>query len=313
MKTKFLSVLAISAILFSSCSNDDNSIDESTDGVVRFTAGISNQASATTRAAGAVWGANDAIGVFMVDKGTTTIAESAENNKYTTSTGDGNFAAATGNAIYYPMDGSAVDFIAYYPYTAGKTIGDAIAVDVSGAQTTASQATSDLLWAKSTNSGAGYSKTSSTVALSFQHKLVKIIMNCKVEDNTDIVAADFASATVAISGMNTQTSLSLTNGTVAPATDVANITPRTVSTATGYLASYDAIVLPASYAADDVTVVFTVNNEPYTWTLDAANAAFVAGNQYTYEVTLTRTGVTVTGTIQPWLTAGNDRPGQTAE
>lgn len=299
-KSNFLAAMLIGTAIFTSCSNDDNGV--TSNGAVHFTTSINNPASAngiSTRAAGSVWASGDALGIFMVDNSTTTIAESMENKQYST-TGDGNFSPSTGNEIYYPMNGSAVDFIAYYPFTAGKTITDVLSVDVSGAQTSASQAGIDLLWAKAANGGTGYNKTSGTVALSFDHKLAKMVMNIKAD--ASVGTTNLSSMTVNINGLNTQTDLNLVDGTVAAAATVAAIAPRKITTAATYHASYDAIILPGSYAANAVTIVFTVNGEPYTWKLTAADAAFVSGNEYTYEVTLTRTGVIVIGTIKPWTT-----------
>jgi hypothetical protein len=58
-----------------------------------------------------------------------------------------------------------------------------------------------------------------------------------------------------------------------------------------------------------VTVEFTVGGETFTWKVDATT--FGSGNEYTYAVTLTRTGVNVTGTIKPWTSIS--RPDATAE
>ena len=315
IKSTFM-LMALAAAVLTSCSKDEIQ-DEPSDGIVRFTAGVSNHAvqdgSPTTKAAGTAWAAGDAIGIFMVNNGTTTVAENAVNRQHTT-TGDGNFTAAAGHEIYYPMDGSAVDFIAYYPHTPGVTISGAISVNVAGTQDATKQAACDLLWTKANGTaGAGYSKTSgSTVALAFDHKLAKIVMNVKVAGNTGIVANDFNSASVVINGMSTETNMYVSDGILEAPTEPANITPRKLTAAaSGFLASYDAIILPHTYDTNVVTVVFTVNSEPYTWKLTTANAAFVGGNEYTYEVELTRTGVNVIGTINPWT--GINRGGVIAE
>ncbi|MDR1557901.1 MAG: fimbrillin family protein, partial [Tannerellaceae bacterium] len=198
---------------------------------------------------------------------------------------------------------------AYYPYASGKTLGSSISVDVSGAQTASSQADIDLLWAKANNNGSGYTKATPNVALSFDHKLAKFVMNCTVESNTGIVAGDFSTAAVVINGMKTQTTLKLSDGAVGTASDPEAIIPNKLSTESGFLASYDAIIVPAVYSAGDIKVVFTLNGEAYTWTLGAES--FAGAAEYIYTVTLTRTGVKATGTINPWTTVTRD-PG-TAE
>ena len=66
------------------------------------------------------WDAGDKIGVFMVKNGTgldaSGIVGGGDNVAYTTTTGNGTFTPTAGG-LKFPADGSAVDFIAYYPYT----------------------------------------------------------------------------------------------------------------------------------------------------------------------------------------------------
>ncbi len=67
-----------------------------------------------SRAVNASWEANDVIGLFMLDNANKKVLKA--NAAYVTARGDGNFVGKAGNAVYYPEDGTAVDFIAYYPY-----------------------------------------------------------------------------------------------------------------------------------------------------------------------------------------------------
>ena len=323
MKTsKTLAMIAAVGLMagFSSCNVNDDIEDGDQPQAVNFTAGITNQAvqdgAPQTRAAGTAWSDGDAIGIFMVNKGLTTIAEQAENKQFTT-TGSSTFTAVPGDEIYYPMEETdKVDFIAYYPYASGNVLTTPIDVTI-GLQT--NQPAFDLLWTKADNGGTGYDKNThknTNVELKFDHKLSKIVMNVKAETNTGITAGDFATATVVINGMYTKNTFDLATGALGVAHTTAAITPRKLGTEpSGFLATYDAIVMPySSYAANEVTVVFTVGGNPYTWTLKAADAVFAPGNEYTYAVTLTKTKVLVEGTINPWIGGlGNDRGEVTAE
>lgn len=243
------------AMCFSSCSNDED-VNEVNNGEVRFTAGIGHQAVATpaaSRAADTAWDAGDKIGIFMVKHGETTIAESASNKKFTTATGDGNFTPVTGYEIYYPMDASPVDFIAYYPHANAVTLDADIPVEIATTQTTASQATCDLLWARANGtSGNGYNKEStSAVALTFGHCLTKITMNCKLDASVGVSNLD--AATVTIKGMNARNTFDLKTGTLGTPAKPTAITPRKLAAPVAtYAATYDAIILPATYAADVV-------------------------------------------------------------
>ena len=295
MKTNciFLSLAAVVAL--ASCSKSEAPVNASAP--VRFTAAIAGEAlpAAATRAAGTTWAANDAIGIFMVNHGLTTIAENASDKQYTTAAGDGNFAAAdASNEIYYPMDGSAVDFIACYPYTAGATLTTPVNIAIGTTQTTASQPGFDLLYAKADNSAAGYSKTTSAaVGLKFSHQLSKLVLNTTAGEG---VGSALTGMTVKIVGMNTANTFDLSTGAlgVTPGTPAA-ITPRTITDG----ASYDAIIMPGSYAAGVVTVEFTVGTETFIWNVGAIT--FASGSAYTYDLTLKRTGVTVTSNITDWI------------
>lgn len=317
MKTnRFFTVMTLTGLVaFTSCSVNDEI--ETYDGAVRFTAGIEQVATPQTqvgsRAAGTQWG-SDAIGIFMVADGTTNLVENAINRRYTT-TGDGNFTPDAGEDIYYPMDNSVVDFIAYYPYNSANTTLSNINVAIQTTQTAANQPDFDLLYSKD---GTGKkSDGANPVTLTFDHMLAKIVMNIVQpsslsSNNTGLTDNDLAGMTVTIKGMNTVNTFNLSNGTLGTAITPVDITPRMIPNSD----SYDAIIMPAAATAalGDFSVDFiinpTTNPETFTWKMPAGTN-FVGGNEYTYDVTLSRTGVTATGTINAWT--GNPRPPVTAE
>lgn len=290
------------AVLVSSCNVNDDIEDNSDKGAVRFTAGIDQvatpQTTPGTRASGTTWSSGDAIGIFMVGNGSANVMMSAANKQYTTPTGGSNFAAEAGHEIYYPQT-SAVDFIAYYPYNAAHTALGNIDVEI-GVQT--AQPTFDLLWAKADNSGNGYNKDADAgtmVALAFEHKLAKLTMDCKADPSLGVGNLD--GMTVSITGMNTRNTFGLGTGTfVGTPADPAPIEARQTTRADGFDATYDAIILPAGYATNEVKVTFTVGGDPFVW--DVPATTFEGGNDYIYAINITRTGVGFTGTIKPWNT-----------
>lgn len=299
MKTSFFwSATLIVALTVGSCSVNDEIQDNA---AVRFTATV-NKAAAVTKAAGVTWG-NDAIGIFMVKSGTTEIAESATNRQYTTPA-SGTFTAATGNEIYYPMNGSTVDFIAYYPYENGAVLTTSIDVVITTIQNATNQPLFDLLY----STGATGSKAAATtpVELKFSHKLSKIVMNCTADAS---VGASLTGMAVTIKGMNTENTFDLSTGTLGVPTTVTDIIPCTETNGS----VYDAIIMPGNYAAGALTVEFALasTGEVFTWSVAEEN--FEGGNEYTYDVTLTRTGIIVTGVISPWITLDNYRGTVTAE
>ncbi len=95
--------------------------------------------------------------------------------------------------------------------------------------------------------------------------------------------------------MNTKNTFDLKTGTLGTAGTPAAITPYT--TING--AKYEAIVLPATVTnTGDVSVEFSIGADTFVWKVPAATA-FAAGSEYTYDITITRSGVSVTGTINP--------------
>lgn len=303
-KTILLMTTLAAAALITSCTNDN---DETTanDGAVRFTAGIGREAVATpqTRAAGTAWGAGDEIGIFMVDHGSTHIAEDADNKQYVTDKSDGAFTPAVGHEIYYPMDNNhAVDFIAYYPYREDIDFSTVLEIEIATTQTDATQAATDLMWAKADNNGSGYTKgRNTTVALTFGHCLAKLKMNCKVDASVGAPEV-LDGGTVTIHGMNTFMKFSFFLGALeVMSNSIEDITPRKAATVpAGFHATYDAIILPNAYADGQVTVDFTTAGETFTW--NVGDITLEPGHEYIYEVTITRTKVVANCTIKPWDT-----------
>lgn len=286
-KINFLAMTGALAgvMMLGACSVNDD-INEHENQPVRFTAGIGDVATLhgapVTKAAGTSWAATDEIGIFMMQSGSA-LAANKQYNLSNASTGA--LAAEPGHEMYYPMDGSTVGFIAYYPYETGAALATPINVTIGDQR---NQPAFDLLYS---NNGTGSKSTATPVNLEFDHKLAKIVMNTTAGTGVD---PDLTGMTVTIKGMNTKNTFALATGTLGTATTPAAITPQTLTAGS----AYDAIIMPGSYAASAVTVEFTVGSETFTWTLLATT--FEGGNEYTYTVTLTRTGVSVTGTINPW-------------
>lgn len=290
-------------LALASCNQSDD-IAPSGPHPVQFTAAIGEQAVAAatpqTRATGTEWHKDDAIGIFMVKNKETAVASTYAGNKKFTTSAASLFLPATGQEIYYPLDAdNHVDFIAYYPYTATE----GLSMDSQIPVTTTDQSRQpafDMMWAKADNTGSGYNKNfDANIPLEFTHRLARITMNCKFDANTGIADFDDAS-TVTIKGMNTATTFAVRDGAIGTPATVADMVARKSTTASGYQGTYDAIIVPATYPAGSVTVEFFVNSEIYVWKVDATE--FASGNDYVYDVLITRTGVKATGSISPWVT-----------
>lgn len=276
-------------LLATGCSNDNESATPDND--TRVSLQVSSGIDVQTRAHDDTWDKNDAIGIYMLNGTATEIA----NRKYTTADGGtkGSFAPADGQTIYFPIDGSKRNFIAYYPYRdlAGSST---YSVDVS---TQTSQEAIDLMGAAPVT---GKDKNDPEVAFTFTHKLVKLALTIKPDD-TSLSLADLTNLTVTLTNQKTKATYNVvTGGAVAISDgDATTITLKTATEGT----SAEAIVLPNN-DTQDMLLEFKLNGsgDTFKWAVKEApkSQKFEAGSKYIYTVTLGRTAIKVTSTVTDW-------------
>lgn len=241
-----------------------------------------------TRATNDTWTDGDMIGIYMKTAAQPLSAESAlaKNAKYATR-GDGFFSPATvANDVKFPIDGSQVDFIAYYPQGTVSTAFE-YSIDLSNQN---DQAAIDLLYS---DNARNLSKTSNAVNLSFSHKLSKIIVNLTATGETGL-----SDVTATIKGLNTKAKLSLIDGTLGSPSSKGNIRMKVNSGGN----SAEAIVLPAA-SLTGATMEITSGLSGYTYDLASTTniTRFEPGYRYTYNVTLdTSQPLTASATISSW-------------
>ncbi len=247
-----------------------------------------------TRATSNDWSQGDAIGIYMVTAGSGLAPESvlAKNAKYVTE-GDGTFnPPAVAHDVKFPMDGSTVDFVAYYPY---GTVTSAFEYSVDVTDQTDQNAI-DLLYS---DNAAGLNKNSSFVDLSFSHQLSKLVVHLKTIDETALV-----NTAVTVKGVNTRGVFSLTDKSQTASTkgDIA----MKMSDGGAFA---EAIVLPAESLADATLEI--INGEyGYLYDLNSSSTitSFDPGYKYTYTIELdTRSPLSVKAVIADWM----DVPGIT--
>lgn len=285
---------AIYAAVFlpAGCGSDTGSPDDDGRVPLEVKCGI----DVLSRAADNTWDDGDAIGIFMLDGDT----PEAANRKYTTAAGgkNGTFSAADGQTIYFPTDGSARDFAAYYPYRETLAAGNVYTVDVS---TQAVQADIDLTSAARVT---GKTKNAPEVAFEFRHRLVKLYLTIQ-PDGTSLTAPDLARLTVTLTHQRTRATFDAVAGnavnidTDVPLADIPLLTSADGTRAEG-------IVLPAE-DTDGMTLLFRLaDSSPFTWAVKNAplSRQFNAGSKYVYTITLGRTAMNVTSSVTGW-TPGN--------
>lgn len=273
MKMRRVFLLAMLPSLFFFACSDDDAVKGKFDGKpVRFNSGIQGQ----SRASGTQWDQADAIGIYMKTSGAelSTTSTLAGNMKHTTVGSQGEFVyASPQDAIYFPADGSKVDFLAYYPYQ--QTITDFnYPVNVSGDQN-GKFPDIDLMYS---NNETGKNQSADDVSLQFVHKLATIYL-----DVADKGGKSLAGMKVTITGMKTKSSFSLATGTFTDdGTSVGNIIGETK--ATNNRAIVEAIVLPVD-ALSGAKVLFDIpsHGKTFEWEIPA-NQKYESGNRYSYEV-----------------------------
>lgn len=295
MKTRnLLSTTFIALLAFASCSSDDATDFRGADKkYIEFSADI-EKPNVSSRAAGTVWDAGDAIGIYMKSAGSTltstNILNSADNIKHTT-TGNGTFKAEVAG-IKFPTDGSKVDFISYYPhqisisnYTYPISVAD---------QSDLSKI--DLLYSDNASNISG---GNSNVTLNFKHKLSQLILKIYTGDGV----SSLSGLSLSIDGLITDGSFDLVTSTITKGTTEATLNPNVV-VSTNAISS--AILVPG----DDLSngrVSFIWDGKIYKWTPN--NQVIESGKKYTYSIQLSANGMVILNpdaTIEDWTEGNSD-------
>ncbi len=280
MKKQILAALAI--VTLASCAKENNATETANDQVAAtFTA------AAITRVADNAWEEYDQIGISMVDYKTFDLADgSYENVPHTVKeAGVSGTFSPDGTVIYFPVDGASVDFYAYYPYS---TLDDDKNINVSVA--TQSFSDIDIVAAKAENK----TKAAPTVTFAndeaFEHQLSKLTITLKEGDGI----SSLADLKTTITGQYTTAKYNIYTSVISDkdnTDDITAVTAKDGSTA-------EAILIPTD-AETGRTIVFTLGNDNYVW--DTSLIALEQGCEHKYEITITKTGIIVTGaTISNW-------------
>lgn len=300
--------LCMAALLPSSCTSDDSVKIVENSKLVELSAQIGGDkvnARSLTRVVGNEWELNDMVGIYMVtDGGTipTNIVSDADgdyiNRRYKIAPGTGStnvklVPATQEDAMYYPEDGSVVNFISYYPYLEGVSTDHIYPIDISRQD---EESAHDLLY--STN-GTG-SISSATGNIRFDHQLSKLVVKLKPKDGQSL---DLSAMMSRVAGVPVTTTFNLTDKTFGSKvdglididinreeTDVDGITKLTC---------FDIILIPHEGIANRKLSFLTTTKEFY-WVLPS-DLEFESGYEYTTTLVIDGESLRFSGiTINPW-------------
>lgn len=280
MKTKFLA-LATLALTLAACNNDNENNPQPT---ARFTAEIDG--ATLTRAAGTGWDQNDPIGITAT--GNTAMSQYA-NVKYITTNGDGNF---TGSPIYF-QNNQNVTFTAYYPFDGTEGTAAGKLNNNTRTQTTEHQKKIDYLFAEAKDKNCN----NADVAFTFYHKMSQITITFIA--GNDISFSD-TEISYSLNGLNMTGEFDTSNGTAqATGTTTEALTIGNVTLASSPATVAPVILYPQSAAS--VTLTVTLDGQNYSCELDIEDNELKAENNYTFDITVSKTGLNVqTSGIEGW-------------
>ena len=305
MKKHLISAAALLALV--ACNNEDYTPadDPNTPMEIRMNSGIDIQTRANSvDVPDKQIAEGQAVGVFINDAGNRDVVSA--NLKYNAN-GSGGLTLATDPAQgtpYYPATGNSVKIIAYHPYKDGAAITDnvyefAVSTDQS---TGGNYYASDLLYSENKE----YARQKTAHNLAFMHKLSKV--ECTLTPGSG--SPDLTDATVYIVNAKTNITFKPADGTLS---DLPNATTAEIklnsAIATG---SYIGIIPPQTYAKGSqflkVVLSAVAGGGTFYYTIPNGGAdndlALAGGNVYKYTITVNRTGLSVTSTIEPWGNGG---------
>lgn len=298
MRATTYTTAALLALSLAACNNGEITPTPDTRVALQVTSGIQ------TRAYDATWEAGDEIGIFGFTQGDAP-AQTHANAQYVTTNGNGSFIPAQEmNTIYLPADNTPLDFVAYYPYTAGLK-NNIYTVDVTDQS---DQSAIDLMAAGKQSAD----RISVKVSFNFVHKLSKIVIN--LAPGMGVTGDELEGMTVQLTGQKTAATFDVTqpDGTVSITDPDQSVTLTLKANAEGTFA--EGILLPNENFDGMTLHLRLADGGFFNWTLNNSTEAtqFKAGHKYTYNITVNRTNLYVTSTISDWA-PGNGEDGENGD
>lgn len=300
---KFLTIILAGGLL-AACSSDEPTIGGEGMNSARITAGINTAAS---RANGSQWEA-DVIGVTVIDAPNSNMENLYRNVRYKTEAlgGSAVFAPVDNEGIFFQDATETVTFSAYGPYRDWTVAPDDEGfntVDMADSQMgREAQKSIDFIHA----TGATASNASPTVTFTadyaFRHVMSRLEIVVKISDKGDFSDNALTDGDYSLGGMKLQALFNPYTGEAkasdAPAVNDWYLNTLPSATEDGVV-SYTAILPPQTL---ETTLTFTAKVDGQTYANSSLiKPALESGKSYRYTITVSKTGLTVSGcTITDW-------------
>jgi uncharacterized protein YdeI (BOF family) len=291
MKRNFF-VLPLICMILSACEGE--TIDPSRAGKsIRLTADIEGL---KTRVSGSTWEKGDAIGVYMKKAGESLNSAVLANNINYIYNDAGNFNPKDElETIYFPFNGSDVDFIGYYPFS------EAVSNFTYPVKLTSqsNQAVIDLMYS---NNATAMNMSNPNVNMTFSHRLSKLEL--QIAHYRSLELEDLS---VIITQVTTEASFDLANGILTPSsTEPKNIALHVSSD--GSVAVAEAILLPGTdLSASELWFIIGNNEQIYRSSLTSIMPRDTLAQSTLHSLNVTlftdeEAAIVETVSITPWDT-----------
>lgn len=308
MKAKILLCLATAALVFTACSNDEETAGKQVQ--LRLTSGVEVQSRANTQTTQIVSG--ETVSVWVDD----TDGSSLYKANQLTADGEGKL---NGSVMYFPQTGNNVNIYAVHglfatPFangTAFPTAGQEFLVNADQSQMGTSYTNSDLLYAYSKDVARNGNPT--TKNLTFYHMLSKVELAIKLGDGGPTLASTGSVVTfdnVTLNGLFTPSTSADMTVQAERAAMLGKASSEKVGNQTvgrNLSSSFDedkivyneAILVPQNLSGKTLTFRLAEGGIlQYTF---PEGTTFESGKKYIYKITLNLTELIVTSTIVDWV------------
>ncbi len=203
--------------------------------------------------------------------------------------------------MYYPTDGSNVDFYAVHPYSEDALMNEVLPFSILADQSEETNyLDSDLLYALREN----VTRTVAPVSMTFYHKMAKLEFIIIQGDGADISGLN----AVATLNARPSTTIDLTTGTLGNASGTATEiisygVDNPVVGENGELQGITSIIVPQTLPAGR-TFRIRLGNIDYYYTTSDTGLTFEAGKKYTLRLTINQAEINLRSSIEDWIEGG---------